>query len=461
MRIYDTMQRAVVELAPADPEGLTIYACGPTVYRPVHVGNLRTFLLTDLIRRAASMLGIECRVIQNITDVGHMTDELFGVGGEDRMEQAAEVEGKSTSEIAAFYTDAFLRDTAAINILPADSYPRASDYIPQMQDLITRLIERGHAYEVDGTVYYDTHSFPSYGALSGNTLDALEADHRKVIGDDNKKNASDFVLWKAAGPNRTVKFPSPWGEGYPGWHIECSAMSMALLGDRFDLHTGGEDNVFPHHEDEIAQSEGAVGHTVVRHWVHGAHLLTEGRKMSKSAKNDYTLADLAAQGITDPLAVRLLFLQARYRAQMNMTLEALRGAQTALRRWRRHAEATGPTDEAAMTPYAERFRDAIADDLDTPTAIALISRVLGDTTLADADRGALLRDWDRVLGLGLVAAPAFEVPETVWESVVQRETARLAKDFAEADRLRDLIADAGYDVTDGPDGPQVRPIAMA
>lgn len=458
MRIYDTLQRSVVELAPADPDGLTVYSCGPTVYRPVHIGNLRTFLMTDLIRRVSSYLGVATRVVQNITDVGHMTDELFGAGGEDRMEQAAALEGRSTEEIANHYTQMFLRDTAAIGILPADDYPKASEHIPQMQDLIARLIERGHAYEIDGTVYYDTHSFPGYGRLSGNTLDALEADHRKVIGDDNKKHASDFVLWKASGPNRLVKFGSPWGEGYPGWHIECSAMSIAAFGETFDLHTGGEDNVFPHHEDEIAQSEGAVGHEVVRHWMHGAHLLRDGRKMSKSARNDHTLADLAELGVSDPLAVRLVFLQSRYRAQMNLTTDALFAAQTALSRWRRVAEVTGPANEDALVAYEERFRDAICDDLDLPSAVALIARVQADPLLSPADRGTLLRRWDAVLGIGFTEATNITVPAAVKELADQRARARSAKDYAVADRLRAEIAAAGFEVTDSAEGQRLRPL---
>jgi cysteinyl-tRNA synthetase len=457
MRIYDTMQRAIVELAPADPAALTIYACGPTVYRPVHVGNLRTFLMTDLIRRVATYLGMPVRLVQNITDVGHMTDELFGAGGEDRMEQAAALEGRSTEEIADHYTQMFMRDTAAIGILPADDYPKASDHIPHMQELISKLLERGHAYEIDGTVYYDTHSFPDYGKLSGNTLDALEADHRKIIGDDNKKHASDFVLWKAAGPNRMVKFPSPWGEGYPGWHIECSAMSIEAFGETFDLHTGGEDNVFPHHEDEIAQSEGATGSRVVRHWMHGAHLLRDGRKMSKSARNDHTLDDLAEMGVTDPLAVRLVFLQARYRAQMNLTTEALIASQKALGRWRRMAEASGDINEQALEPYEERFRDAISDDLDMPSAVALISRVSADELLTPADRGHLLRRWDAVLGLGFAEGQASEIPPQVAELVEKRAVARADKDFAASDDLRGQIAELGFEVTDTPDGQKVRP----
>ncbi len=466
VRLYDTLARSVVEVAPEHPPVLTMYACGPTVYRYAHIGNLRTFLMADLIRRTFQYGGFQVRLIQNITDVGHMTDELFD-RGEDKMLLAAGIENKSPQEIAEYYTQAFLDDVAGIGILPAEAYPRASDHIPQMIDIIERLISRGHAYEIDGTVYYDAASFPDYGRLSGNTLDALQSGHRKEIGDDNKRHHADFLLWKNAGPNRLVHFPSPWGEGYPGWHIECSAMSMHLLGERFDLHTGGEDNVFPHHEDEIAQSEGAVGRQVVRHWVHGAHLLSEGRKMAKSAQNFYDLRDLAARGHTDPLAVRLLFLQSRYRAQMNFTLDALAGAERALERWRRlvagwSPDPSGPVDDpvGAEQKFEQRFADAMNDDLDTPSAIALVAEVVSTAELPPAGKVRLLRRWDQVLGLALTREAddgAAAIPEQIGELLEQRTNARDARDFAAADTIRDRIKELGYDIEDTGEGPKARP----
>jgi cysteinyl-tRNA synthetase len=463
VRLYDTLAREVVEVAPRDGRTLTMYSCGPTVYRYAHIGNLRTFLMADLIRRAFEYTGVEVRQVQNITDVGHMTDELTD-SGRDRMELAAEVEGKTADEIAAFYTDHFLRDIRAFNLEPAIAYPKASDHIPQMIRLIATLIERGHAYEVEGTVYYDVGSFPAYGRLSGNTLEALQADHRKEIGDANKRRHADFVLWKNAGPARAIKFDSPWGEGYPGWHIECSAMSMEQFGDSFDLHTGGEDNVFPHHEDEIAQSEGAVGHQVVRHWVHGAHLLSEGRKMAKSAQNFYDLRDLEARGHAEPLAARLLFLQSRYRAQMNFTLDALTAAENALERWRRQvanwsAEPATGGDEAEK--YERRFVESITSDLDTPGALALLSEVFGAESLSRGDRAALVTRWDRFFGLDLArdAGRTIDVPPMVTELVEQREKARVKKDWSTADRLRHKILSLGFEVEDTADGPKPRPRA--
>ncbi|MFA5891608.1 MAG: cysteine--tRNA ligase [Actinomycetota bacterium] len=457
--VYDTLARAVLPLETVAGRALTMYSCGPTVYRYAHIGNLRTFLAADIVRRSLEYSGVEVHQVMNITDVGHMTDELFD-RGEDKMLLAAGLENKPPEEIAAHYTKAFLADMAAINIAPARAYPRASAYIPQMIELIVRLIERGHAYECDGTVYYDVRSFPDYGRLSGNTLDKLVSGHRKDIDDPRKRYHADFVLWMHAGPQRAIRFPSPWGEGYPGWHIECSAMSMEAFGEEFDLHTGGEDNVFPHHEDEIAQSEGVTGHRVVRRWMHGAHLLSEGRKMAKSAGNFYDLRDLAARGHTDPLAVRLLFLQSRYRAQMNFTLDALAGAERTLNRWRRIAaeSAAQPAEQADTTSYEKRFTDALANDLDTPAAIALVAEVVSTPSLPPHARASLLAGWDAVLALDLLrdARAGVEIPAEVQEMVEQRERARDAKDYAAADALRTEISARGFDVEDAPEGPKVR-----
>jgi cysteinyl-tRNA synthetase len=458
--LYDTLARAVVDVAPAG-ETFLMYSCGPTVYRYAHIGNLRTFLMADLIRRTLEYQGAPVRQIQNITDVGHMTDDQFDTG-EDKMLVSAGLEGRSPEEIASYYTDAFLTDVAAINIQPAESYPRATEYIPQMLEIIAKLIEKGHAYAVAGGVYFDVQSFPAYGRLSGNTLDKLVSGHREVIDDPNKRHHADFLLWRPAGASRLMKWTSPWGDGFPGWHIECSAMSIALLGESFDLHTGGEDNVFPHHEDEIAQSEGAVGHPVVRHWVHGAHLLSEGRKMAKSADNFYDLRDLAERGHNDPLAVRLLFLQTRYRAQMNFTLDALGAAERALARWRRlvgsWAEGGEEGPPGSTDPYEKRFTGALNDDLDTPTVMALLSEVVSSAAIAPADKAAMLQRWDRVLGLdlGREVGVVREIPEAAKDLISQREKARQKKDFSTADRIRHKLLSLGVEVEDTADGPKPR-----
>jgi cysteinyl-tRNA synthetase len=454
LEVTNTLTRAREPLRPRTPGRATMYTCGPTVYRYAHVGNLRTFLLADLVRRALEADGVEVRQVQNITDVGHMTNEEFD-RGEDRMLVSARLEDKTPAEIADHYTEAYLRDAAALNLRPAAAYPRASEYIPQMQELVAKLLERGHAYEVEGTVYFAVESFPGYGRLSRNTLDRLRAGHRQEQVDPRKRHHADFALWKAAGPGRLVKWPSPWGDGYPGWHIECSAMSLATLGEHIDVHTGGEDNVFPHHEDEIAQSEAVVGHQVVATWVHGAHLLTEGRRMAKSAGNFYALADLAARGHS-PLAARLLFLQARYGSQFNFTWDALAGAETTLDRLRSRMAgwARDPGDGAAEgCPGHERdFWAAVADDLDTPRALAVLHRLEGDETLAPAARFASVQAFDRFLGLDLDAQVGQRLPAGAEALIAERERARAARDFAAADRLRDRLAEAGVEVTDTPAG---------
>jgi cysteinyl-tRNA synthetase len=452
LAVTNTLTRAKEPLRPRAPGKVAMYTCGPTVYRYAHIGNLRTFLLADLLRRALEADGLAVRQVQNITDVGHMTNEEFD-RGEDRMLVSARLEDKSPAEIADYYTEAFLRDAAALNLRPAAAYPRASDYIPQMQELVARLLEGGHAYEVDGTVYFAVESFPGYGRLSRNTLDRLRAGHRQEEVDPRKRHHADFALWKAAGPGRLVKWPSPWGDGYPGWHIECSAMSLANLGEHIDVHTGGEDNVFPHHEDEIAQSEAVVGHPVVTTWVHGAHLLTEGRRMAKSAGNFYALADLRQRGHS-PLAARLLFLQARYGSQFNFTWDALGGAERALDRlrarvasWAREpGPAAGPATAAAG--YEARFWAAVGDDLDTPSALAVLHELEGDESLAPAARLAAVQAFDRFLGLDLDAEVGRALPAGAEALIAEREQARASKDFAAADRLRDRLAELGVEVTD-------------
>src|ERR687897_432208 len=347
VRLFDSLSRELIEVSPVGGETVKIYSCGPTVYRYIHIGNMRSFMLGDLIRRALRFEGRNVQWIMNITDVGHMTDEVSDTG-RDKMELAESDEGLSAAEIAEKYTQAFLEDADLVGIERADLYPRATDHIPEMLSIIETLIEKGHAYEVDGTVYYDVTTFPGYGKLSGNTLDQLRAGHRQeVAADPSKRHTEDFALWKKAGPNRALKWPSPWGDGFPGWHIECSAMSMRHLGERFDIHTGGNDNKFPHHEDEIAQSEGAVGHPVVAIWVHGGFLQMSGQKMAKSAKNIYRVSDLAEQDV-DPLAYRLLCFGTRYRSEMDFSWEALEAADRTLTRLRQRmadwmvAQGNGP-----------------------------------------------------------------------------------------------------------------------
>jgi len=452
LRVHNTLGRQVEELRPLQPGRVSIYSCGPTVYRYAHVGNLRTYIFSDLLRRTLDYLGYQTRQVMNITDVGHLTEDDFD-RGEDKMLVSARLENKSPEEIAEFYTAVFLADIQKVNIRPADEYPRATSYIPEMQGIISRLIERGHAYEAGGNVYYDIASFPEYGKLSGNTVDKLLSGTRGEP-DPRKKAPGDFTLWKAAGAKRLQVWDSPWGPGFPGWHIGVLGLSTRLLGERFDIHTGGADNVFPHHEAEIAQSEGAFGHPVVSCWVHAEHLLLKGTRMAKSAGNFFRITEIEEMGY-DPLAFRYLALQARYRAKLNFSLEGLAGADRALRQMRERVAAWARENGAEGADggvYEGRFRQAIADDLDLPAAMALVAEV-GRAELAGGVKSRLLLDFDRVLGLDLGReTAAHELPAGAAELLSRRQQARAARDYATSDGLRAELAALGVQVTDGPDG---------
>ncbi len=487
LRLRNTLTRSLDAVEPADGERLRMYSCGPTVYRFAHVGNLRTFLLADLIRRVALYHGLAVLHVQNITDVGHLRDERFD-RGEDRMLVAAGLEHKTTAEIADAYEAAFHADAALLNLLPAHVFPRATEHIPEMVDLAERLVDAGHAYVSDaGNVYYAVATFPGYGALSGNTLDALRAGHRGEVESD-KRDPADFALWKAAGEGRQLKWATPrWGEGFPGWHLECSAMALRHLGPRFDLHSGGIDNVFPHHEDEIAQSAPIVGGPPARVWVHGEFLQVSGRKMAKSAGNIERIADVAARGV-DPLAFRYLCLTSRYRHKLEYTDGSLAAAAAGLASLRSGLAALGPmpmdgpwtapavlragsagdrpvgtasgvagngdgsgpppTDRAhapavplsvAGRELHARFVAALDDDLDLPTALAVVREMVRADLPLD-ERRWLVLDADAVLGLDLdrtVAIPAGEpVPAAVADRLTARAAARAARDYATADQLR-------------------------
>jgi cysteinyl-tRNA synthetase len=458
VRLYNTLTRQKEDLLPLQQGIVRIYSCGPTVYRYVHVGNLRTFMLPDLLRRSLEYLGYRTEQVMNITDVGHLTDDTFD-RGEDKMLVSARLESKSPEEIADFYTNAFMEDAALLNIRAAGNFPRATHYIAQMIDLISTLLARGHAYEIGGTVYYDIASFPAYGRLSRNSTDKLLAGARGEV-DPRKRHPGDFTLWKAAGEHRLQVWPSPWGPGFPGWHIECSAMSMSLLGDRFDVHTGGADNVFPHHEAELAQSEGVTGHRVVNHWMHGGLLLLAGSRMAKSAGNFFRVTELVDQGF-DPLAFRYLALQAKYRTKLNFSVEGLAGANRALAQLREKvarwsAGGAPSTNHDQAEAFEARFRTAIADDLDLPAVMALVAEVTRSGLPAEDKAGLLLR-WDQVLGLDLGrAAPGLELPAGAQALLEAREKARAAKDFKTSDQLRDQLAGLGIAVIDTAEGQRAR-----
>jgi len=451
LNIYDTLQRRVVPLTTERAGEVRMYTCGPTVYRSVHLGNLRSYLLSDWLRRTLEHFGNTVTLVKNITDVGHMRQDAVD-RGEDKVIAAALAEGKTPKQIAESYETRFHDDERRLGILPATHFPRATDHVPEMIAIIERLIARGLAYEVDGAVYFAVKRFPGYGKLSGNVGEALRQGVRGEL-DPNKRDPADFALWKKAERDRALVWESPWGPGFPGWHIECSAMSTRYLGERFDLHTGGVDNIFPHHEDEIAQSEGAFGHASVAHWVHGQHLLADGVKMAKSARNTVTIDDLAELGV-DPLAFRYQCLLTHYRTRMTFSLGALRQAAEALdhlrqrvRHWSQVPQGE-PTQTALRERWIEPFGRALSDDLNLPAAVAWLQRCAVDRAVSDAERLKVFLEADRVLGLDLasVATERAKAPRAVIASVEEHRAARASRDFLRADGLRGTFD--GYRVDD-------------
>ena len=445
--IYDTLARGLKEIPHVDNQ-VNIYCCGPTVYRDAHVGNLRTFLLGDLIVRALKAQGRQVKLIQNITDVGHMSEDFQA---EDKLLQQAQLEKRDPFEVARSYEDKFHKNLARINILPADSYPRASETIDLMFETIAQLIQGGFAYATElGSVYFDARSFESYGAISGNKLDALKPGHRYEYSDEgDKRFHADWALWKAAGDRTEMIWDSPWGKGFPGWHIECSAMSLKFLDKRIDLHVGGIDLRFPHHENERAQSNSVIGREAVGLWVHGEHLLFEGRKMSKSAGNVVLVQDLIERGL-DPLALRLCLLENRYRAQMDLTWAALEAANSTLRRWRTNMAIWGANENQL---HDEGISEAIARDLDTPRALIRMRSIEKDSSISNENKRSIFLFADAILGLDLSRIiQTRDLNSEQIELLAQREKARKDKNWSESDRLRDLLAATGIAISDGAEG---------
>ncbi len=445
--IYNTQSRDSQSVEVAG-RPVQIYCCGPTVYRDAHVGNLRTFLLSDLIARTLKLLGHQVTLIQNITDVGHMSEDFED---QDKLLSQAKVEKIDPFEIARKYEDRFHTDLARLNIEPANKYPRASETIAGMISSIQTLIENGSAYVAEsGSVYFSAQTFPSYGAISGNRLDSLKPGHRyEYSGDGEKKFHADWALWKSAGNRTEMVWDSPWGRGFPGWHIECTAMSLDLLAQHIDIHVGGIDLRFPHHENERAQSNSIIGKEAVDLWVHGEHLLFEGRKMSKSANNVVLVEDLISQGL-DPLALRLALMENRYRSQMDLTWESLRAANATLQRWR--AAMAGWGDSKELREDAE-ITVALCEDLDTPKALLRLRAIEKDQDLAPQIKREIFNYIDHVLALDL--SRAIEVKPLSAEQellLANRAAARTAKNWSESDRLRDLLAKDGIAINDGADG---------
>ena len=463
LKIYNTLTKEIGEVAPLEDGVVRMYTCGPTVYRDAHIGNLRSYLMADWIRRILSAQGLDVVHIKNITDVGHMRQEMLE-RGEDKIIAAALEEGKTTEEIAQFYTDRFLADEQKLRIQPAHEFPKATDHIQEMIEIVERLIETGYAYEADGNVYFSVTQFPEYGKLSGNIHEAELLEAVRVEADPLKRDPRDFTLWKAAEPGRMVKWPSPWGEGFPGWHIECSAMSFKYLGQKFDIHTGGVDNIFPHHEGEIAQSEGFTGEPVVSSWVHGQHLLADGVKMAKSAGNSFIISDIEAQGL-DSMAFRYLCMTARYNTRLNFTFTSLRAAQRGLQRlknriWQWTGDADGDTANGAdVEEWTGRFFETVNANLDMPGALAL-SWEMARSDLSAATKLALIEKFDEVLGLELMnVVEEYESEPKALEQLGQRSRHREAGEYEDADRIRSGLEDAGYVVEDGKSSSRIRPKA--
>ncbi len=460
MRFYNTLGRKKETFEPLNPGKVGMYTCGPTVYDFAHIGNLRAFFFSDTIRRLLEHEGYEVKLIKNITDVGHLTEDDLAQGdsGEDKIARKATAEKKRPEDIARYYEEAFRTDEERMNILPAQFFPRATAHIPHIIRMIATLIENGHAYAVNGNVFYDVTSFPEYGKLSGNTLENLKTGARLEEHPD-KRNSWDFALWLKAPKEHIMKWPSPWGEGYPGWHIECSAMSQEYLGDTIDIHTGGEDHIFPHHEAEVAQSEGTTGKPFSRFFLHERHILVDGQKMSKSKGNFYTLQDIVDRGYS-PMDLRLLYLSAHYRTQMNFTWDALSQARKnreSLASFRERLAAAKTASGADIVADSRNlFIDALHDDLNTPLALSILLGFVNRTHAAldrkeSFDTAAALSFLDEALslfGMRFDSSSSVSDSDEIRDLVARREQARKEKDFATADRLRDELSARGIQVRD-------------
>ncbi len=474
LKLYNTLTGKKELFRPIAGKKVGIYTCGPTVYDYIHIGNLRAFTTADILRRYLEYRGFKVYYIKNITDVGHMfadSDE-----GKDKVLETARKEKKDPYEVAKFYESAFLEDEGKMNIKPSNVYPKATEHIEDMIELIKRLIKKGYAYETSGSVYFRVRKFRKYGRLSGNTIDQLAAGKR-IQPHPDKKDPFDFALWKKAEPSRLMKWNSPWGEGYPGWHIECSAMSIKYLGESFDIHTGGEDNIFPHHEDEIAQSEGATGKKFVRYWVHTRHLLVNNQKMSKSLGNFYTLRDLQEKGY-DPKALRYLFLTCHFRDRLNFSLKSLSSAENTLENirdffWRlknikNNNNRRNKKIEKLISKTQKGFRKEMDNDLNTPKALSYIFDFMREVNrLVDKERLSkkdaklvynVLMEFDQVLGLLKYLSHEEEISEDIKFLIREREEARRKKDWAHADAIRDQLKEEGIELEDTSSGTKWRKV---
>lgn len=458
VRFFNTLSGKVDTFASLRAKQVTMYSCGPTVYDRAHIGNLRAYILSDLIRRTLERAGYDVSQVINITDVGHLTDDEDS--GEDKMEIGAKREGKSVRDIALRYERLFKQDIEILNIKTEDTrFPRASEYIAEQIAMTETLLEKGFAYKTSDAIYFDTTRFNAYGKLGNIPLDA-QKEGARVEPNKEKRHHTDFALWKfSGGEKRLQEWPSPWGVGYPGWHIECSAMIRTLLGKEIDIHTGGIDHIPIHHNNEIAQSTCANNKPLARYWLHSAFLSIDGKKVSKSLGNIVTLDDIARKGI-EPLALRYLFLQAHYRTPLSFSFDSLEASAEALLRLT-NAVAELREEDVPTTinaGYERAITAALHDDLNTPRALGILWELLKDESIDQGEKLATILDADIILGLGLKDAhmpEAEPIPAPIASLLERREQARKEKDFARADALRVEIAAAGYTLSDTEDGPKL------
>ena len=452
---YNTLTKKKEKFEPIKEGEVKIYSCGPTVYKDATIGNLRTYIFMDSLRRTLKYNGYKLKHAMNITDVGHLVSD--GDEGEDKMIKSSRETGKDPLEIATYYTKLFLDDCKKLNIDMPEIICKATEHIEDMEKFVAKLIENGYAYETSTAIYFDVSKLDNYGILSGINLKEQKAGARIEI-DEEKKNPYDFALWIKAPKNHLMKWESPWGLCYPGWHIECSAMSNKYLGDVFDIHTGGVDLIPTHHENEIAQSKGVTGKIPARYWMHGEFLLIDGGKMSKSLNNAYLLSDIINKGY-EPLSYKLLNFSSHYRNKLNFTWEALDSSSKALQKlregYRKHLEGNDVIEEDKINEYKEQFLEAINDDLNMPLAMAIVWEVIKRNEKSKQYAQVLL-DFDRVLGLEIDKENEVqELPDEVKNLIEERKKARENKDYEKSDELRNKIEKMGYKVKDSKDGMQV------
>ena len=451
---YNTLTKQKDLFKPIEEGKVKIYSCGPTVYKDATIGNMRTNLLNDTLRRVLKYNGYELKHVMNITDVGHLVSD--GDEGEDKMLKSAREEHKSPLEIAEHYTKLFFRDLERLNIETPEVVCKATDHIKEMLEMVQKIMKNGYAYETSTAIYFDVSKLDKYGILSGINLNDQKAGARVDI-DPEKRNPYDFALWIKAPKNHIMKWESPWGLSYPGWHIECSAMSTKYLGEEFDIHTGGIDLVPTHHENEIAQNKGACGKNPAHYWIHGEYLLINGGKMSKSLGNTYLIDDIIARGYS-PLAYRLFNYSCHYRGKLNFTWEGIESANTSLIRLRegyqKHLNGNSDISDEIIADMENRFHQAINDDMNMPLALSVVWEAVKYPEKSPKI-AQLLKKFDTVLGIKIDEVQETKIPQEILDLVEERKQARSDKNWSESDRLRDLIAEKGYIVKDTKDGTEV------